>query len=223
MKNRKPTTTSFVLLTQLALRPWSPYELAGQRVRYFRFVWPRAESAIYREVKKLAVDGLAEATVERTGLRKRTVYSITDAGLDALRAWLDTPVSPFALEFEGLMRLFAAPIGTTGQIQHALAQVRADADEMLGFAGEVKREFLEGRGALQDQVYVRALGMDFFISLLNTVADWADRARAEVDRWDDASIEERNRRGLEIVADLPVATPEEPMSGTPVAPASQQR
>jgi PadR family transcriptional regulator AphA len=43
------TTTSYAVLAQLALRPWSTYELARQRVRYFRYVWPRAESAIYRQ------------------------------------------------------------------------------------------------------------------------------------------------------------------------------
>jgi len=223
LTQRKPTTTSYVLLTQLALRPWTPYELARQRVRYFRFVWPRAASAIYREVKKLADDGLAKATVKRTGLRKRTVYSITEPGLDALRSWLDTPVSPFALEFEGLMRLFAAPIGTTEQIQRTLEQVQADAEEMLGFAGEVKQEFLDGRGALQDQVYVRALGMDFFISLLNTVAEWVDRTRQEIDHWEGLSLDERNQRGLAVVAGLPVTTPEQPLSETPIAPKSQQR
>ena len=53
------TTTSYAVLPQLAVRPWSTDELAQQRVRYFRYVWPRAESAIYREVKRLAATGPA--------------------------------------------------------------------------------------------------------------------------------------------------------------------
>jgi len=40
------TTTSYAVLAQVAVHPWSTYELAQQRVRYFRYVWPRAESAI---------------------------------------------------------------------------------------------------------------------------------------------------------------------------------
>ena len=55
------TTTSYAVLAQLAVRPWSTYELAQQRVRYFRYVWPRAESAIYREVKRLAAMRLVAA------------------------------------------------------------------------------------------------------------------------------------------------------------------
>jgi hypothetical protein len=43
------TTTSYAVLAQLAVRPWSTYELSQQRVRYVRYVWPRPESAVYRE------------------------------------------------------------------------------------------------------------------------------------------------------------------------------
>jgi PadR family transcriptional regulator AphA len=222
-RQRRLTTTSYVLLAQLSLRPWSPYDLASQRVRYFRFVWPRAESAIYREVKQLARDGLAETRVERTGKRKRTVYSITDEGIDALRQWLGTPVSPFALEFEAIIRLFVAPIGTTEQLVDTLHRVRLDADDMLDFAGEVRREFLEGRNALQDQVHLRALGVDFFISFIHTVRDWVERTLVEIERWEGLSVEERNERGLEIIDGLAVPVPEGAATGTAVMPESLER
>lgn len=222
-KKRKLTTTSYSLLAQLALRPWSTYELAQQKVRYFRYVWPRAESAIYREVKRLAEDGLVEATRERTGKRSRSVYSITESGLDELRAWIDTPVSPFAMEFEGMMRLFVAHIGSTDQIISAIEQVQDDARQMLGFAGEVKLEYLEGRGALQDQAYIRAHAIDFFVSLLNMMDDWSTRTLREIRSWDSRSLEERNQRALEILADVAVPTPETSTHETPVAPSTQTR
>src|SRR6266496_2453426 len=91
------TTTSYAVLAQLAVHPWSTYELARQRVRYFRYVWPRAESAIYREVKRLAAMELVTAKREYVGKRPRTLYSITEAGRQTLREWLATPVSPFAM------------------------------------------------------------------------------------------------------------------------------
>lgn len=220
---RRLTTTSFMVLAQVSLRPWSTYELVQQRVRYFRYVWPRAESAIYREAKQLAVDGLIEGRREHTGKRARTVYTITPQGLETLRGWLDTPVSPFAMEFEAMIRLLVAPLASTEQVVAALDQVQADAQDMLTFGGEVKQEFLDGRGALQDQAYVRALAMDFFISLLNTVDSWAERTLTEVHRWDALTLEEKNRRGIEIIAALPAPTPEQPSAGTPVAPQTQTR
>ncbi|MBT8217545.1 MAG: PadR family transcriptional regulator [Acidimicrobiia bacterium] len=220
---RRLTTTSYALLSQLSLRPWSTYELAGQSARYFRYVWPRAESAIYREVKQLAKAGLVDGRKEYVGRRARTVYSISKAGLAELREWLDTPPSPFAMEFEGMLRLFVAPVAEAGQVEAALKQVRADNQEMLTFAGEVKQEYLDGRGALQDQVYVRALAIDFFANLLNTVDDWAARALDEIARWDSHSVEERNERAMSILAQVPVDTPAQPTTETPVVPDSQRR
>jgi len=217
------TTTSYAVLAQLALRPWSTYELARQRIRYFRYVWPRAESAIYREVKRLAAMGLITVNREYVGKRPRTVYSITEGGRQVLRAWLDTPVSPFAMDFEAMIRLFIAPLGTKEQIISALEQVRSDAGEMLRFSGAVKQEFLDGRAALQDQVYIRALAVDFFVSLLRTVDSWAERTLAEIEGWKDLSSDGKNDRGLEIFEQLAAPTPGEHTDRTPMPPRTQGR
>lgn len=217
------TTTSYAVLVQVAVRPWSTYELAQQRVRYFRYVWPRAESAIYREAKRLAKMGLVEGEKEYTGKRARTVYSITDAGRSALRDWLATPVAPFSMDFEAMLRVFVAPLGTKGELIDTLEQVRSDAREMLQFAGEVKQEFADGINVTQDQAHIRALAVDFFVSLLNTVHDWAERTLSEVDGWDDLSAsEDKYQRGLKKIANLPVETPGR-LDGISRPPASQVR
>lgn len=216
------TTTSYAVLAQVAVHPWSTYELAQQRVRYFRYVWPRAESAIYREVKRLNAMGLLDGKKEHVGKRPRTVYSITEMGREALRAWLATPVSPFAMDFEAMIRLFVAPLGTKEQIVTTLTQVRDDAREMLRFGGEVKKEFLEGIAVTQDQVYIRALAVDFFISLLSTVEGWTERTLEEIGSWDDLSADGKNERALQKIRDLPVPTPDS-VEKTPVPPRTQRR
>lgn len=220
----KLTTTSYAVLAQVAVRPWSTYELAQQRVRYFRYVWPRAESGIYREAKRLAAMGLVEGEKEYTGKRARTIYSITEEGKDALREWMGTPVSPFSMDFEAMLRIFVLPLGTKDDLLGTLEQVRADAREMLRFAGEVKQEFIDGINVTQDQVYIRALAVDFFISLLNTVDAWADRTLAEVEGWDDLDpSEEKNERGLEKIRQLAVETPGESLADVSIPPQSQMR
>jgi hypothetical protein len=119
--------------------------------------------------------------------------------------------------------LFIAPLGTKEQIIAMLEQVRSDAQEMLRFGGAVKQEFLEGRAALQDQVYIRALAVDFFVSLLGTVDSWAKRTLAEIEGWEELSSDGKNDRGLEIMAQLPVPTPREHTDRTPLPPRSQRR
>jgi PadR family transcriptional regulator, regulatory protein AphA len=218
------TTTSYAVLAQVAVRPWSTYELAQQRVRYFRYVWPRAESAIYREAKRLSSMGLIEGKKEYTGKRARTVYSITREGKEALREWLGTPISPFSMDFEAMLRVFVAPLGTKDEIIRTVEQVSADAQEMLRFAGEVKQEFIDGINVTQEQVYIRALAVDFFISLLNTVEAWAERTLAEIETWDDIMpSDEKNARGLEKIRQLPVDTPEEALKDVSIPPKSQTR
>ncbi len=218
------TTTSYAVLAQVAVRPWSAYELAEQRVRYFRYVWPRAESAIYREVKRLSSMGLLEGRKEYTGRRTRTVYSITEDGKEALREWLGTPISPFSMEFEAMLRLFVAPLGTKDEIVATFKQVRADTHEMLRFAGEVKQEFIDGINVTQDQVYIRALAVDFFVSLLSTVEAWSGRTLAEIETWDDLMpSEDKNERGLEKIRGLPVRTPKESLKNISKPPQSQIR
>lgn len=220
----KLTTTSYAVLAQVAVRPWSAYELAQQRVRYFRYTWPSAESAIYREVKRLAAMGLIEGTKEYTGKRARTVYSIGDAGKTVLKEWLGTPVSPFSMEFEALLRVFVAPLGTKEELISTLEQVIADARDMLDFGSRVKQEFIDGINVTQDQAYIRAIPVDFFISHLNTVAAWAERTLEEVETWDDLEpTDEKNERGLERIRQTPVGTPTEPLTGIATPPQSQMR
>lgn len=220
----KLTTTSYAMLAQVAVRPWSAYELAQQRVRYFRYTWPAAESAIYREVKRLAAMGYIVGTKEYTGKRSRTVYAISNTGTDVLKEWLGTPVAPFSMEFEAMLRVFVAPLGTKEELIGTLEQVLADARDMQAFAGRVKQEFIDGINVTQNQVYIRAIAVDFFISHVNTVAEWAERTLQEIEDWDDLTpTDEKNKRGLERIRQTPVEAAGGTLAGVATPPASQTR
>jgi DNA-binding PadR family transcriptional regulator len=154
--------------------------------------------------------GLIEGKKEYTGKRARTVYSITREGKEALREWLGTPISPFSMDFEAMLRLFVVPLGTKDDIIGTLKQVHADTQEMLRFAGEVKQEFLVGISVTQDQA--------------NTVEAWAERTLAEIETWDDLMpSDEKNAKGLEKIRQLPVDTPEEALKDISIPPMSQTR
>src|SRR3954469_12912833 len=93
MATTQLTTTSYAILGLLAVRPWTTYELAQQMGRALGQFWPRAESKLYEEPKKLVAHGLARATKETVGKRARTVYSITPKGRKALAAWVPGPAA----------------------------------------------------------------------------------------------------------------------------------
>src|SRR6476469_3392559 len=98
MSTRSPTTTSYAILGLLAIQPWATYDLAKLMRRSLHFFWPRAESNLYAEPKRLVTAGLAEAREEWNGERRRTVYSLTDRGREALRTWRATPPADTRVE-----------------------------------------------------------------------------------------------------------------------------
>ena len=53
------TTTSYAILGLLAVRPWTTHELVQQVDRSLRRIWPRAQSKLYEEPKKLVAHGYA--------------------------------------------------------------------------------------------------------------------------------------------------------------------
>ena len=179
----KLTTTSYVILGHLALRDWSTYELAQQLKRSTRHYWPRAESKIYEEPKKLVAHGLATATREYTGRRRRTVYAITDEGRKALQRWLDEPGQPPLVEFEGVLKVLFAEQGTKQQLLATLRSIREQAqrtrDEHAALADDLSRT----GGPFPDRLHVNELVFRFMWEQIDTVIRWATWAEQQVADW----------------------------------------
>ena len=81
-----------------------------QMARRGRILDWAGESQYYVEPKRLAKLGYLEAHKEPGRTRERTVYSLTDKGLEALRAYAATPVRFTPLKSEPLLRLLMADL-----------------------------------------------------------------------------------------------------------------
>ena len=110
------TTTSYAILGLLAVKPWTTHELVQQVDRSLRRIWPRAQSKLYEEPKKLVAHGYARATDDSVGRRRRTRYTITAKGRRALAAWLQEPGDGPILEFEQLLKISFADSGSKADI-----------------------------------------------------------------------------------------------------------
>lgn len=194
------TTTSYAILGQLALRPWSMYEMAKNIGRTLHWFWPRAESLIYAEAKRLVARRLAQTERQQVGARPRTVYAITPAGRDALRAWLTSqPEQGFSFHFEPLLRVHLAPYGTREDLLRALESAQTAAEALLGQAVFIAQEFLEERHQFQEQVHVRAILFDFLWEFGLTMYLWAERSRVEVEGWTDLELSDKAERALQVM------------------------
>jgi PadR family transcriptional regulator, regulatory protein AphA len=179
------TTTSYAILGLLAVKPWTTHELVQQVDRSLRRIWPRAQSKLYEEPKKLVAHGFARATDDSVGRRRRTRYTITAKGRRALAAWLRQPGDGPVLEFEQLLKISFTDSGTKADILANLDAARAWVLEQNEENLATARAYLEGRGAFPERAALNQLGGRFLTEFYATVARWIEWASERVDGWPD--------------------------------------
>ncbi|MGH2660777.1 MAG: PadR family transcriptional regulator [Actinomycetota bacterium] len=195
---RELTTTSYAVLGLLSVRSWTAYELTKQMSRSLSHIWPRAVSAIYKEPKYLVVHGLATASVEDNGERRRTRYSITPEGRTALKQWLAQPSAPPQFESEALVRVEFAEQGAKEDLLRTLRDLQEQADELKARRLAQLEGYLNEGGPFPERMHIHALIGPLMIEQAALFSDWARRAEEEVSRWPDVS-QTAAPRGLEII------------------------
>ena len=179
------TATSYAILGLLAVKPWTTHDLVQQVDRSLRRMWPRAQSKLYEEPKKLVAHGLARASDDPVGRRRRTRYTITAKGRRALAAWLQEPGDGPILEFEQLLKISFADSGSKADIATNLEATRAwvldQNEENLATA----RAYLEGHSAFPQRAALNQLAGRFLTDFYVMVAHWVDWASQQVDGWPD--------------------------------------
>ncbi len=179
------TTTSYAILGLLAVKSWTTHELVQQVDRSLRRIWPRAQSKLYEEPKKLVAHGFAKATDDPVGRRRRTRYTITAKGRRALASWLQQPGEGPILECEQFLKIHFADSGTTGDIIANIEATRAWVLEQNEESLATARAYVDGRGAFPQRGALNQLVGTFLTNDDLTVAEWVDWASRLVDRWPD--------------------------------------
>src|SRR5919197_6553267 len=126
---------------QLSLFSYEILGLVGQRgagahdllrmARHGRILDWAGESQYYVEPKRLARLGYLEARKEPGKTRERTVYTLTEQGLDALRALAQTPVRFTPVKSELLVRLLIANLVGEAATRKGIAALRDDVADLL--------------------------------------------------------------------------------------------
>jgi PadR family transcriptional regulator, regulatory protein AphA len=178
------TTTSYAILGLLDIQPWSAYELTQQAQRSLRYAWPKSESHLYAEPKRLVRLGLARMTEAPAGpVRTRQVYRITASGRRALRSWLESdPASP-QLEFEAILRVFYADAAGKDAVLATLAHTRDDLQRRYAEGMALVEAWLDGQTPFPDRLHISALVSVFIRDLLALMIDWSEFAHREIEQW----------------------------------------
>jgi len=116
---------SYEVLGLVGRRGAGAHELR-QMVQRGRMLDWAGESQYYAEPKRLAGLGYLAAREERGKTRERTVYTLTDKGLDALREYARTPVRFTPLKSEPLLRILLADLVGDEVTRESMSSLRND-------------------------------------------------------------------------------------------------
>jgi len=137
-----------------------------------RFLDWAGESQYYVEPKRLARLGYLRARKEPGKTRPRRVYSLTEKGRAALRAWSKTPTRFTPVKSELLVRLLVADLVGVAATRRSVRALRAEIAELqkLISASEAGAEALPHRRRylLLTTEYLRSL-LDLQLELIEKV------------------------------------------------------
>jgi DNA-binding PadR family transcriptional regulator len=119
----------YALLALLARAPLTGYDLAQRMRRSTDFFWTARHSQIYPELARMEAAGLVtHEVVRQTERPDKKIFTMTEAGYAALRAWLVQPVRPAPERDEMMLKTFCAWLI---EPEEAIALFRAQEAEHL--------------------------------------------------------------------------------------------
>lgn len=98
--------TRYAILGVLFEEPATGYEIKSLMGRSTVYFWRESDSTIYPMLKILAKEGKVLSEIAYVGKKKKEVFSITEAGREEFRAWLEAPTSEETPRNEFLLKLF---------------------------------------------------------------------------------------------------------------------
>jgi len=169
----------YTLLGFLSCGPLTGYDLKKHIDNSTQFFWHAKLSQIYPALKKLAEEGLVEATViPQEGKPDKKIYFVTEAGRAALMDWLAEPIDELsptkdpallklffsgALDKEALLEQLRRQLALhRAQLAHYQQETAAYVEQVIAETGltregvmwELARQF----GEEYERAYIRWLG-----------------------------------------------------------------
>jgi PadR family transcriptional regulator, regulatory protein AphA len=129
MSNGELSLFSYEILALVGREGAGAHDLLRLAKRGRMLAWA-GESQYYTEPKRLAKLGYLDARKEPGQTRDRTVYSLTDAGLEALRGYARTPVGFTPLKSDALLRLLMCDLVGEKVTRDSIATLRDDIEDI---------------------------------------------------------------------------------------------
>ncbi len=139
--------------------------------------WGGAPSGLYSEPKRLARLGYLTARTEPGKTHSRTVYALTDAGRDALTAWLTEPARFPRIKNEAHLRLLAGDMLTDAEILESFRGMLPELDQLEALA----RDMYEQASRVPHRARYLRLSHAYALRLVRLHRDWIAEIERELD------------------------------------------
>lgn len=174
---RSLTATEAALLGVLALEgPLSGYDVRKAVDNGVGYFWGPAKTQIYAVLPRLVDAGLAtREQVEQADRPDKHVYEVTEAGRDAVTAWLEDPTADVDRS-TFLLRVF---LGRLASSEALLRNVRAKREEAEGLRADLEERDARADGSPRD--FHAALTRKYGLAYARALIEWADEVERELE------------------------------------------
>jgi DNA-binding PadR family transcriptional regulator len=166
---------------------YSGYDLAKEFDASVANFWMATPQQLYRELDRLAEQGLIQARVVHQERRpNKRMYSLTDAGRAEIHQFTARPPRPGAMRDELMIKLAAADAGDTRAVSDSVAERLQWATAKLERYERLQARLLAGRS--EDEFVAQADRVGPYLTLLRGIAfeqeniRWAEHALSIIER-----------------------------------------
>jgi DNA-binding PadR family transcriptional regulator len=159
----------------------SGYDLAKDFDASVANFWMATPQQLYRELDRLAGQGLIQARmVEQERRPNKRMFSLTEAGHDAIREFTARPPKPSAIRDDLMIKVQAFDVGDAAVVGDLIAERRNRAEAKVERYQRLRSRILDGRS--EEEFLATAPRVGPYLTLMRGISyeeenvRWADRA-----------------------------------------------
>jgi DNA-binding PadR family transcriptional regulator len=166
----------------------SGYDLAKGFDASVANFWMATPQQLYRELERMASEGLITArVVEQERRPNKRLFSLTEAGMEAVRAYVaEPPGRPTTIRDELLVKVQCADVGDIAAVRAAISERLEWATAKLARYERLRERLLDGR--TEDAYFTEAERVGPYLTLLRGMAfereniQWGEIALRRLER-----------------------------------------
>ena len=183
----RPMSLRDAVLAALLEGESSGYDLAKGFDASVANFWMATPQQLYRELERLAEQGLIQARIVHQERRpNKRMFSLTEAGHDAIRQFTGRSPKPSAIRDELMIKVQAADAGDAAAVRDFIIERREWAEAKLQRYERLRHRLLDGRSEAEFLATAQRVGP--YLTLMRGISfeeeniRWAERALAIIEQ-----------------------------------------